>query len=404
MTRAKRRPFFAIAKPMSRPSSTSLLKTESSENFPRFTSNTLPPGWQDKTVLQLPNYVGHPLINVFKKISAANVADFCLEMYRGMGLLEGIRVVRSSDPAVRRAACDVLEYFVDVPYEGETVRARFTEGALTLHEGGDSFVTLPATTPFPRNKSVPRAIPGSAGCNPSCTARITLPGLVKKPTFTRKRHRKSLLSIAMPLNVPMKRTPKSHPEPASLLAFGAHPDDIEFGCGGVIAKETRGGRKAHFVICSRGEAGTHGTQVQRVAEAKKSAALLGATIEFIELDGDAHLEVRVAHAIKLAGILRRVRPGIVLAPSLVENQHPDHAKLGQLVRDAARLARYGGLKELQRVRPHAIEQLFFYAVTPEAEPPGITPVFMDVSVTGNHGRLDRGDGSAYLTNLRPRLR
>ena len=177
----------------------------------------------------------------------------------------------------------------------------------------------------------------------------------------------------------MKRTPKSTPEPTPLLAFGPHPDDIEFGCGGVVAKETRAGRAAHFVICSRGEAASHGTPARRVAEAKKSAALLGATIEFVELDGDAHLEVRVAHAIKLGGILRRVRPGIVLAPSLVENQHPDHARLGQLVRDAARLARYGGLKELRHLSPHAIEQLFFYAVTPESEPPGITPVLIDVS-------------------------
>ncbi|MGO8839314.1 MAG: PIG-L family deacetylase [Limisphaerales bacterium] len=179
--------------------------------------------------------------------------------------------------------------------------------------------------------------------------------------------------------MPTKRTSKSHPEPASLLAFGAHPDDIEFGCGGVIAKETRTGRKAHFVICSRGEAGTHGTPPQRMAEAKKSAALLGATVEFIELDGDAHLEIHAVHALKLAGVLRRMRPGIVLAPSLEENQHPDHAKLGQLVRDAARLARYGGLKELRRIRPHAVEQLFFYAVTPEAEPSGITPMLIDVS-------------------------
>ena len=180
----------------------------------------------------------------------------------------------------------------------------------------------------------------------------------------------------------MKPTPNSPPEPAPLLAFGAHPDDIEFGCGGVVAKETRAGRAAHFVICSRGEAASHGTPARRVAEAKKSAALLGATVEFIELDGDAHLEVRVAHAIKLAGILRHVRPGVVLAPSLVENQHPDHAKLGQLARDAARLARYGGLKELRRLSLHAIDQLFFYAVTPEAEPPGITPVLMDVSEPG----------------------
>src|SRR5208337_111016 len=83
-------------------------------------------GWQDKTVLQLPNYVGHPLINIFKQVSGTTVADFCLKMYRGMGLLEAIRVVRSSDPAIRRVACDVAEFFVDVPYEGEKVRARFT--------------------------------------------------------------------------------------------------------------------------------------------------------------------------------------------------------------------------------------------------------------------------------------
>jgi N-acetylglucosamine malate deacetylase 1 len=163
------------------------------------------------------------------------------------------------------------------------------------------------------------------------------------------------------------------------MAFGAHPDDIEFGCGGVIAKETRAGRKAHFVICSRGEAGTHGTPKQRTAEAKQSAALLGATVEFIELDGDAHLEVRAAHSIKLAEIIRRIRPGIILAPSIVENQHPDHAKLGRIVRDAARLARYGGLKELRKLLSHAIEQLFFYAVTTEAEPRDISPLLMDVS-------------------------
>ena len=172
------------------------------------------------------------------------------------------------------------------------------------------------------------------------------------------------------------------PELAPLLAFGAHPDDIEFGCGGVIARETRAGRKAHFVVCSRGESGTYGTPRQRTSEAKKSAALLGATLEFLELDGDAHLEIRAAHAIKLASVLRRVRPVIMLAPSLVENQHPDHARLGKLVRDAARLARYGGLKELRRQPPHAVERLFFYAVTSEAEPPDITPVLIDVSSPG----------------------
>ncbi len=118
---------------------------------------------------------------------------------------------------------------------------------------------------------------------------------------------------------------------------------------------------------------------QRTAEAKKAAALLGATLEFLELDGDSHLEMRSAHAMKLAKIIRQLRPEIVLAPSPVENQHPDHSRLGKLVRDAARLARYGGLKELRRHPPHVVGQLFFYAVTPEAEPPDITPVLIDVS-------------------------
>jgi LmbE family N-acetylglucosaminyl deacetylase len=177
----------------------------------------------------------------------------------------------------------------------------------------------------------------------------------------------------------MKPSLRSPAKSWPLLVFGAHPDDIEFGCGGVIARETRIGRPAHLVVCSRGEAGTHGTPAQRIAEAKKSAAILGATVEFIELDGDAHLEVRAAHAIKLAGLLRRRRPGVVLAPSLVENQHPDHARLGRLVRDAARLARYGGLKELRASPAHSIDGLYYYAVTPEAEPANITPVLMDIS-------------------------
>lgn len=137
----------------------------------------------------------------------------------------------------------------------------------------------------------------------------------------------------------MKPTPKSPPEGPLLLAFGAHPDDIEFGCGGVIARETQAGHAAHFVVCSRGEAGTHGTPAQRTTEAKKSAALLGATLEFVDLGGDSHMEPKLAHTIKFAGIIRRVRPRIVLAPTIVENQHPDHGTVGRMVRDAARLAR-----------------------------------------------------------------
>jgi LmbE family N-acetylglucosaminyl deacetylase len=164
-----------------------------------------------------------------------------------------------------------------------------------------------------------------------------------------------------------------------LLAFGAHPDDIEFACGAVIASATRAGQSAHFVVCSHGEAGTWGTHDQREKEAKRGAEVLGATIEFVELDGDAHLDVRAAHAVKLAAIFRRQRPTVVLAPSLVENQHPDHANLGRLVLNASRLARYGGLQELKDLPRHVTPQLFYYAVAPDAEPRDITPIYIDVS-------------------------
>ena len=167
--------------------------------------------------------------------------------------------------------------------------------------------------------------------------------------------------------------------PAPILAFGAHPDDIEFGCGGVIARETRAGRPVHLVICSHGEAGSNGTPALRAREAKKAAAQLGSTLEFIKLDGDAHLEVRAAHSIKLAGLIRERRPSAVLAPTLEQNQHPDHWRLAQIVRDATRLARYGGLKELKRLPAHAIGQLFYYAVSPDAEPRDATPVLIDIS-------------------------
>lgn len=106
----------------------------------------IPAGWRENTARQLGAFVAPPLVEAFKTNPAADVADFCLEMYRRMGLLEGVRVVRSSDPAVRRAACEVADFFVDVTHEGETVRARWLDGALKLHEGGNAFVTLPGVS------------------------------------------------------------------------------------------------------------------------------------------------------------------------------------------------------------------------------------------------------------------
>ncbi len=106
----------------------------------------IPSDWHTRTAQQLPAYVDRQLVEAFAKTPLTNVADFCLAMYGHMGLLRGIRVVRSSDAAFRTAACDVPDFFVDVSHAGEIVRARSMNGSLKLHEGGDSYLTLPSTS------------------------------------------------------------------------------------------------------------------------------------------------------------------------------------------------------------------------------------------------------------------
>jgi len=114
------------------------------------------PEWQEKTARQLPNYVRPSLVTHFKEIECSNVADFCLEMYRRMGLLEGVRVERSSAADFRARAVAVSDYFVDQRYEGEIVRARYRDGKLLLHKGGHRFLELPGEEFGPKQISPTR--------------------------------------------------------------------------------------------------------------------------------------------------------------------------------------------------------------------------------------------------------
>jgi len=101
--------------------------------------------WHEKTARQLPAYLDREIVSCFACLEAPSVADFCLAMYEQMGLLEGVRIVRSSDPSFRRAACSISDFFADVPYEGEIVRARWNSGKLTLFKGGGVSIDLPPT-------------------------------------------------------------------------------------------------------------------------------------------------------------------------------------------------------------------------------------------------------------------
>lgn len=154
-----------------------------------------------------------------------------------------------------------------------------------------------------------------------------------------------------------------------ILAVGAHPDDVEFGCAPILIQEVRNGHEARILVTSKGEASTAGTPEERVQEARDAARIIGAAIQFIELGGDCHIEPTVINTLLVAREIRRFKPGVVLAPHLGENQHPDHSAVGKIVRDAARLARYGGLQDLEDLPPHPITSLYYYAITQVFVPP-----------------------------------
>jgi N-acetylglucosamine malate deacetylase 1 len=149
----------------------------------------------------------------------------------------------------------------------------------------------------------------------------------------------------------------------TILAIGAHPDDIEFGVAPVLLQEIERGTQVELLVLSRGEAGSSGTPEEREQESRTAASLMGANVEFLDFGGDCHLEYHPRNTLRIADQIRHHRPAIVLAPNPEENQHPDHAIAGRLTRDACRLARYGGLEELKPHQPHAISALLFYNIT-----------------------------------------
>jgi hypothetical protein len=105
----------------------------------------IPAGWKEDIARKLPRLISKELTDIFKSAQGANAADFCLDMYKKLGLLDGIRIVRSGDKDFRMKADDLdTEFYADVPYDGETVRAEMHEEKLRLHEGGGKYFTIEA--------------------------------------------------------------------------------------------------------------------------------------------------------------------------------------------------------------------------------------------------------------------
>jgi bacillithiol biosynthesis deacetylase BshB1 len=141
-----------------------------------------------------------------------------------------------------------------------------------------------------------------------------------------------------------------------VLAIGAHPDDVELGCGGTLALLARQGRKVGILHLTRGERGTRGTAEGRTAEAEEAAEALGA-VELAFLDcGDGGLRTGPAEEDALIELLRRWRPDLVLGPT-PHDRHPDHGRGHRLVEAAAF---YAGLRNRGEGEPHRPAAVFSF--------------------------------------------
>jgi bacillithiol biosynthesis deacetylase BshB1 len=141
-----------------------------------------------------------------------------------------------------------------------------------------------------------------------------------------------------------------------VLAIGAHPDDVELGCGGTLARLASEGRSVGILHLTRGERGTRGTPEERQVEAEAAAAALGAAaMDFLDC-GDGGLRTGPAEEDSLIARLREWRPDLVLAPT-PHDRHPDHTRAHQLVEAACF---YAGLRHRGEGDPFRPAATFAY--------------------------------------------
>ncbi len=163
-----------------------------------------------------------------------------------------------------------------------------------------------------------------------------------------------------------------------VLAVGAHPDDIEIGCGATLAGLRRRGSTIGLLHLTRGEAGTRGSAALREQEAERAAEILQAkTLDFLDC-GDGSLRTGRAEEDSVIRVLRLRRPAVVLFPP-VRDRHPDHGRAHRLVHDACY---YAGLRSRQpegplELEPHRPALLLSYMLHDAFEPTIVVDVSRD---------------------------
>jgi N-acetylglucosamine malate deacetylase 1 len=156
-----------------------------------------------------------------------------------------------------------------------------------------------------------------------------------------------------------------------ILAFGAHPDDVELAASGTLIRAARAGASTGVITLTRGEMSTRGTLAARAAEFDAAAAIMGlAHHEMLSLP-DGWLEPDRESKLTVVREIREHRPHIVLLP-YGEDRHPDHTATAAIVQEAAFLA---GLSRIETgLEPHRPAQLVFYMSTWEFEPSFIVDI------------------------------
>ncbi len=127
-----------------------------------------------------------------------------------------------------------------------------------------------------------------------------------------------------------------------ILAIGAHPDDVELGCGATIAKEISLGKKVGILDLTKGELGTRGSAEIRAVEAKNAAEILGVQIRENLAFADGFFKNDAENQLEIIKIIRKYKPEIVLC-NAIDDRHIDHSKGSKLVSDACFLS---GLRKI----------------------------------------------------------
>ncbi|MHA3046855.1 bacillithiol biosynthesis deacetylase BshB1 [Riemerella anatipestifer] len=130
-----------------------------------------------------------------------------------------------------------------------------------------------------------------------------------------------------------------------ILAIGAHPDDVELGCGGTLAKFISQGKKVAIVDLTEGELGTRGTNETRAKEAKRASNILGVVSRENLGMKDGFLSNTEEYQMRIVKMVRKYQPEIIFA-NAIDDRHPDHAKAAKLVSDACFLS---GLIKIETV-------------------------------------------------------